>query len=171
MTRAPFALAALALALSLGLAASACATPGADAPLHHEARSYDAEADASAAVNAALSRAAARGTLALVVLGANWCHDSRALAGTLASPRFAPLIAERYELVFVDVGKPQNGEGRNLDLASRFGLNQLVGTPALLVLRPDGTAVNLATAATWRNAASRSEDAIFAELTALAAQK
>jgi hypothetical protein len=53
-------------------------------------------------------------------------------------------------------------------VARRFGLADVPGTPALLVLTPEGRAVNLDTAASWRNAASRSEDAILAELTALA---
>lgn len=104
----------------------------------------------------------------MLVLGANWCHDSRALAGWLETPRFAALTAAHYEVVFVDVGSPQTGEGRNLDIARRFGLPDMVGTPALLVLDADGTAVNLDTAASWRDAASRSEDAIFAELAGLA---
>ena len=89
------------------------------------------------------------------MLGANWCHDSRALAGWIETPRFAALVAEHYELVFVNVGMPQTGEGRNLEIARRFGLDELKGTPALVVLAADGRAINLDTAASWRNAASR----------------
>ena len=159
--------AVLALGLALGLCA--CATVSA-APAHPEARAYPAQADATAAVDAALARAAAMGKRVLLVMGANWCHDSRALAGWLETPRFAALVAERYELVFVDVGEPQTGAGRNLDIARRFGLTEFPGTPALLVLTAGGLALNADTAAGWRNAASRSEDAIFAELTALAAR-
>lgn len=157
-----------AIAASLALALAACATTGDAAPAHPEARVYSATADATANVDAALARAAASGKRVLLVLGANWCHDSRALAGWLKTPRFAALTASRYEVVFVDVGVPQTGEGRNLDIAKRFGLADVPGTPALLVLTGDGRAVNLDTAASWRNAASRSEDAIFAELVALA---
>lgn len=160
--------------LALALAACApggCATTAGHSPSQPEARAYDAEIDASAAVDAALDRAAARGSRVLLVMGGNWCHDSRALAGWLETPRFAALVAARYELVFVNVGMPQTGDGHNLGIARQFGLDVLPGTPAVLVLRADGTAVNLATAASWRNAASRSEDAIYAELAALAAQK
>jgi hypothetical protein len=39
-------------------------------------------------------------------------------------------------------------------------------TPALLVLTADGRALNLDTARDWRNAASRSEETIYAELAA-----
>jgi thiol-disulfide isomerase/thioredoxin len=153
----------------LALALAACASvPQTAAAPHPEARAYAADSDAHADVDAALARAAASGKRVLLVMGANWCHDSRALAGWLETPRFAALTAAHYEVVFVDVGMPQTGEGRNLDIARRFGLEDIKNTPALLVLGPDGKAVNLDTARDWRNAASRSEDAIFAELSALA---
>lgn len=159
--------AAIAAGLALALAGCATVPPAAAYP---EARPYAAKADASSEVDAALARAAASSKRVLLVLGANWCHDSRALAGWLQTPRFAALVAQSYEVVFVNVGTPQTGEGRNLDIARRFGLAEITGTPALLVLTPEGAPVNLDTAASWRNAASRSEDAIFAELAALAAR-
>ena len=158
-----------AIAAFLVLALTACATTGDAARAHPEARAYSVTADATADVDAALARASANGKRVLVVLGANWCHDSRALAGWLETPRFAALIAERYETVFVNVGMPQTGDGHNLDIARRFGLAEVPGTPAVLVLTAEGRAVNLDTAASWRNAGSRSEDAIFDELAALAA--
>jgi hypothetical protein len=152
------------MALALGTCATTPATPA-----HPEARAYAASPDAMADVDAALARASARGTRVLLAMGANWCHDSRALAGWLETPRFAALVAQRYEVVFVDVGSPQTGEGRNLEIARRFGLESFPGTPAVLVLTPDGMLINRDTAQSWRNAASRSEDAIYTELAALAA--
>jgi hypothetical protein len=157
------------IAASLALAIAACATtPGSPAPAHPEARSYAVSPDAMADVDAALARAAANGKRVLLVMGGNWCHDSRALAGWLETPRFAALVADRYELVFVNVGMPQTGDGHNLAVPQRFGLGEVPGTPALLVLTAEGRPVNLDTAAGWRNAASRSEEAIYAELAALA---
>jgi thiol-disulfide isomerase/thioredoxin len=135
---------------------------------HPEASAYAVSPDAMGDVDAALSRAAAADRRVLLVMGANWCHDSRALAGWLGTPRFAALVAAHYELVFVNVGMPQSGDGHNLDIAQRFGLADFPGTPALLVLTADGNLVNADTATSWRNAASRSEDAIYAELAALA---
>jgi hypothetical protein len=158
-----------AIAASLALALAACATtPDAVAPAHPEARSYAVSPDAMADVDAALARAAASGKRVLLVMGGNWCHDSRALAGWLETPRFAALVADKYELVFVNVGMPQTGDGHNLAVPQRFGLGEVPGTPALLVLTAEGQPVNLDTAASWRNAASRSEEAIYAELAALA---
>jgi thioredoxin-like negative regulator of GroEL len=160
-----------AAAIVLAPLLAGCTTTAAPAGEHPEARPYDSTIDATAALDAALARAGARNARVLVILGANWCHDSRALAGWLETPRFAALVAERYELVYVNVGMPQTGDGHNLHIARRFGLEALPGTPAVLVLRPDGSAVNPGSAASWRNAASRSEDAILAELAALADQK
>ncbi len=138
---------------------------------HHdypEAESYAVSADAMGDVDAALASAGESGKRVLLVLGANWCHDSRALAGWLATERFAALIDARYVLVFVNVGMPQSGDGHNLEIARRFGIEELPGTPNLLVLTADGEPVNAATATAWRNAASREEDAIYEELERLA---
>lgn len=146
-----------------------CATLKEPPPADHpEAKSYLVSEDAAADVDAALERAARNGTRVLLVMGANWCHDSRALAGWLGTARFAALIEREYELVFVNIGMPQTGDGHNIGIARRFGLEDLPGTPNLLVVTADGALVNADTATTWRNAASRSEDAIYAELEALA---
>lgn len=133
-----------------------------------EATSYTVSDDAMGDVDAALARASESGKRVLLVMGANWCHDSRALAGWLESERIAPLVSREYELVFVNIGMPQRGDGHNLAIAKRFGLNDLPGTPNLLVLTADGELVNADTATTWRNAASRSEKAIRSELAMLA---
>ncbi|UOR16456.1 thioredoxin family protein [Qipengyuania aquimaris] len=154
---------------SFALALAACSTvPDTPAAYHPEARSYDVSRDASADVDAALERAMTSGKHVLLVMGANWCHDSRALAGWLETPRFQQLVDAEYELVFVNIGMPQTGDGHNLEIARRFGLEELPGTPNLLVLTPFGTLVNAETATSWRNAASRSEDEIYDELVRLA---
>ncbi|MBX7459064.1 thioredoxin family protein [Qipengyuania sp. 1NDH17] len=153
----------------LALSLAACTTtPQVATPSHPEAKSYAVSEDAGADVDAALERAMASGKHVLLVMGANWCHDSRALAGWLETPRFKELVEAEYELVFVNVGLPQTGDGHNLDIAHRFGLEKPEGTPNVLVLTPFGTLVNADTATTWRNAASRSEDEIYDGLAALA---
>ena len=85
-----------AIAAMLALALAACASvPQAAAAPHPEAQPYAEKADAMADVEAALARSAVSGKRVLLVLGANWCHDSRALAGWLETPRLAALVAER----------------------------------------------------------------------------
>ncbi len=133
-----------------------------------EARSYAVSEDAMGDVDAALARASENGKRVLLVMGANWCHDSRALAGWLESERIGALVEREYELVFVNIGMPQSGDGHNLEIAQRFGLEELPGTPNLLVLTAEGELVNADTATTWRNAASREESAIHDELAGLA---
>ena len=129
-----------------------------------EARPYDAKADAQANVDAALTRAKAGSRMTLIVMGANWCHDSRALAGWLSQPHFAAMIVSRYELVYVDVGY----KDRNVDIARRFGIKSIKGTPTVLIVDGDGRLLNKKDAPKWRNASSRSQQEIyraFAEFT------
>jgi thioredoxin-related protein len=127
---------------------------------HPEASLFNPKADAKAEVNAALASAKANGKYALIVLGANWCHDSRALAGWFSSPRFAAMLGERYELVYVDVGM----RDRNIDIARRFGLKGVKGTPTVLIVDGNGKLLNKKDAPTWRNASTRSEGAIYRAL-------
>ena len=119
-------------------------------------------------MDAAFASAAQHGKRVLLIMGANWCHDSRALAGWLETERFAVMVSENYELVFVNIGMPQTGDGHNLGIARRFGIDDLPGTPNVLVLTGGGKLVNADTVTTWRNAASRSEDEIYDELALLA---
>lgn len=122
-----------------------------------EARPFDAAADAEAAVDAALARALVADKKVILVMGANWCHDSCGLAGWFAEPRFAAMLDAKYELVYVDVGH----KDRNLDIARRFGVDEIRGTPTVLVLSSRGELLNPRSAPKWRNAASRDEDDIF----------
>ncbi|KEO88540.1 hypothetical protein EH31_16405 [Erythrobacter longus] len=141
---------------------------GGDTHDYPEARLYDASIDAGAAVNAAMERAKERRVNVLIAFGANWCHDSRAFAGWTQSERIGRLIKDRYELVFVNVGMPQQGDGHNLDVLQRFGIEEQEGTPLVLVVSPEGDVLNADTAQSWRNTASRSEDEIYDELVILA---
>jgi thiol-disulfide isomerase/thioredoxin len=131
------------------------------APPHPEAAIYDAARPADKDVDAALSRAKADNKRVILVMGANWCHDSKGLAGWFETPRFKSMLAAKYQLVYVDVGMPQMGKGRNIDIARRFGIKKIKGTPTVLVLSSDGELLNKKDAPGWRNAASRSEDAVF----------
>ena len=129
-----------------------------------EARPFDAKADAKVGVDTALGRAKSGNRMVMIVMGANWCHDSRALAGWLAQPHFAAMVVSRYELVFVDVGM----RDRNVDIARRFGVKSIKGTPTVLLVDGNGRLLNKKDAPKWRNASSRSQQEIykaFAEFT------
>lgn len=124
---------------------------------HPEARPFDKQGDAKVELNLALEKAGQSDNNVILVMGANWCHDSRALSGWFASPRFARMLAKDYELVFVDVGY----KDRNLDIAAGFGFEAIKGTPTVLIVSPEAQLLNRKSAPKWRNAASRSEDEIF----------
>ena len=143
---------------------ASCATaaePMPDCPLKIDTGDYcafDSRRDAKLDVEIAQSVAAKEDLKSLIVMGANWCHDSRALAGHFEKDRFKALIAEHYRLVYVDVGQ----KNRNLDIARQFGLETIVGTPTVIITSQAGEVLNLESAPSWRNAASRSEDEIYA---------
>ncbi|WP_417617034.1 thioredoxin family protein [Parasphingorhabdus sp.] len=136
------------------------------AAAHPEARPFEESADATAQVDAALARAQLNEKRVILVMGANWCHDSRGLAGWFAQPRFAAMLEAKYELVYVDVGH----RDRNIDIARRFDLKSIKGTPTVLVLSSSGDLLNRQSAPKWRDAASREEDDIFAYFDQFAAE-
>jgi hypothetical protein len=156
--------------LLLAAAVSVSAAGGAENP---EASPYGEmpEIAATARLMAARTQAMVDGKRLIAIFGANWCHDSRALAGWLETARFKSLTDRHFVVVFIDAGRPQEGEGRNLDLAAGFGVRDIEGTPNLLVIDPaSGKLLNSPKSAkSWRNAASRSGDAIYDELAGFAA--
>jgi thiol-disulfide isomerase/thioredoxin len=86
---------------------------------------------------------------ALVVLGANWCHDSRALAARLHQSPLADVIQEHYELVLVDVGFYEQGR----DVVQAFGVPQFYATPTVLIIEPGtGQVVDNEDRYMWGNA-------------------
>ena len=112
---------------------------------------YDASRDAMADVDAAFAAAEESGRSVLLVLGGNWCHDSRGLAEKFEAPAMSPILARNYELVYVDVGR----RDRNLEIAERFGVTELIGTPTILILSPDGELLNEDSVHDWRTADSK----------------
>ena len=109
---------------------------------------YDPEADAAAQIDAALAEASERGVAALVVFGANWCHDSRGFADRITGgdEALSGFIAEHYALAFIDIGLRH----RNLGQAARFGIEAIHGTPTLAVIDGAGALLNADTVHDWR---------------------
>lgn len=119
---------------------------------------FNPEQDNAAAVDAALVAARASGRHVMIVFGGSWCHDTDALISAFARPRAQAMLDARYEIVWIDV--PYSQDEREFAVARRFGLGEIEGTPTVLIVRADGTAVNLDDAPRWRNAASRKPAAI-----------
>lgn len=157
---------ALAAALALMAAQPVLAADGAPASFYPE------RADDAARLDAALASARAEGKLAVIVFGADWCHDSQALAALLTSDAFKAEFGARFTVTFIDVGVPQDGRGRNLDLAGRFGVAKMRGTPTMVVVSPRGKRLNGKNDAySWRNAASRGEADVLGWFRKIAAKE
>lgn len=151
----------LAPALLLALVGPGASAWAASTPAEQSAY-YPAAADARADLDAALAEAARTGRFAVIVFGGDWCHDSTGLAKVLTGPAFRDEFGARFSVTFIDVGVPQTGNGRNLDLIARYGVKRMRGTPAMFVIGPDGAARNSRRDAQgWRNADSRGEAAIL----------
>jgi CubicO group peptidase (beta-lactamase class C family) len=132
-----------------------------------EPRPFDPEADAMRDVDAALAAAGASGKNVLLVLGGNWCHDSRGLAAKFQTPELAAIIEAGFHLVWVDVGQ----RDRNLEVAARFGVEKLIGTPTILVLSPDGALLNADSVNQWTTADSRPLEEAIRYFKALAGRR
>lgn len=80
-----------------------------------------------------LAKAKANNKLALIVMGANWCHDSRSLATKLYLPEIKETIDSNYELIFIDVGYLTKVK----KVITRFGMPVIYATPTVLIIEPN----------------------------------
>ena len=126
-------------------------------------RPFRAEADANLDVDIALAAAKAGDRPAIFVFGANWCHDSRGLAARMADERVASLVSDQYVLTWVDIGR----SNRNMDVLRRFGVNEIFGTPVIVITDGDGEIINDDTMHDWRNSSTRSVDEVYSYLEGL----
>ncbi len=67
------------------------------------------------------------------------------------------MLGPRYEMVWIDVGQ----RDRHIDLAKRFGLDSIKGTPTVLIVDGQGKPLNLKDAPSWKNARSRGQTTIY----------
>jgi hypothetical protein len=110
---------------------------------------YQPSDDPLADVHSAIAKAGLTERRALVVLGANWCHDSRALAKRLHRSPLAEVIQEHYELVMVDVGFYEQGR----EIVQQFGVPHFYATPTVLIIEPaSGRVVDDEERHMWGNA-------------------
>jgi hypothetical protein len=139
--------AALALAGALLLSLPACAAETGK-PRFPEITGQD-QIDASLAQ--ARKSAMDSHRLLMIVMGADWCHDSRAFIDYLDDPAFAELIAERYVVERVNIGFYDHVRG----VVDHWDLPIIYGTPTVLVIEPgSNTVLNRDSLSYWRNADS-----------------
>ena len=97
------------------------------------------------------SKALEQGKLLLVVMGAQWCHDSRGLAANFSTETMQPILTSRFETVFVDVGYFDDKHS----LAQKYGYPAYFGTPTVMVIEPKtGQLLNEVNLSKWQSADS-----------------
>jgi thioredoxin 1 len=135
------------LILTAGLSAAVLAAP----------LPYDESADAKAAVQHALVAAKSSHMPVLIVFGANWCEDCRALDHALKRGKSAALIAGSFNIVKVDVGNFD----RNLDVVAAYGNPIKKGIPSAVVVSVDNKVLYATKAGELADARRMSETGIY----------
>ncbi|AXE36330.1 thioredoxin family protein [Chromobacterium phragmitis] len=118
---------------------------------------YDEKADAKAALSGTLEAAQQGRQPVLLILGANWCPDCRALDAALSRGKSAELLARAFKVVKVDVGNFDH----NLDIDAAYGHPIAKGIPAAVVLLPDNKVIYATRAGELADARRMSETGIY----------
>lgn len=118
---------------------------------------YNESADAKAAVRQALVAAKARHVPVLLIFGANWCEDCRALDRSLKRGKSADLVSREFKVVKIDVGNFD----RNLDLAAIYGNPIKQGIPAAVVVSASNKILYSTKAGELANARRMSDTGIY----------
>lgn len=130
-------------------------------------RPFDESANAMQDVDAALLSARSAGKMPLLIFGGNWRHDSRGLAPKFEIEPLKSQIETRFETVWIDVGH----RDCNLEIAKRFGVERIVGTPTVIILSPEGEVLNADSAHDWRTADSKPFDETLAYFSSFAPRR
>ena len=134
-------------------------------PAARAALPYDEAADPYRDLQNALVKARQSGKRVLVVFGANWCPDCRALDREFhGGGKTATLVRSRYEVVKVDVGRFD----RNLDFAKLYGEPIKHGIPSIVVVTPTNQVVYQTRAGELADARAMGADGIHSFFKVLA---
>jgi protein disulfide-isomerase len=118
---------------------------------------YNDNADAKADVRQALIAAHHDHKPVLLIFGANWCEDCRALDHSLKTGKNAELIANEFEVVKIDVGR----FNRNMDLAKIYGDATKKGIPSAVLLSPDSQILYATRAGELADARRMNDDGVY----------
>jgi protein disulfide-isomerase len=137
--------------LLLLLAAASFATLAMAAPWP-----YDEKADAAGDIQQAIAAARVHHKHVLLIFGANWCSDCRALDQAMHGSS-QQLIDARFAVVKIDVGNFD----KNLYLAKRYGNPIAKGIPALVLLGADAQVLYATSNGELANAGQMTEQSIY----------
>ena len=92
----------------------------------------------------------------IVVFGADWCPDCRALDGIFNEPEPKTLLKENFIIFKVDVGRFD----KNLSLNDKLGNPIQNGIPALVVVKPDGNILTSTKGGEFSNASKMTKEQV-----------
>ena len=94
---------------------------------------YDEHANAKSVIEQAASEAKLQNKPMVIVFGANWCPDCRALSNNIDSGQDAAKMAKTFKLIKVNVGNFD----KNISIANAYGNPIAGGIPGAAILTPD----------------------------------
>ena len=106
----------------------------------------------------------------IVVFGANWCGDCRALDTAIKNGASAALLSRDFSIVKVDVGQMD----KNLDVAKSYGVPLEKGIPAVAIISTNNEVLYATRAGELADARKMGDNGIyefFKRVTAPAAAK
>jgi thioredoxin 1 len=96
---------------------------------------YDPDADPATEFEKAMKQAIAEDKSVLVVFGANWCPDCRALEEILSTEPLHRFVTERFVSMHVNIGNWD----KNIEFAATFGRPIDKGIPSIAIIDKDGS--------------------------------
>jgi thioredoxin 1 len=127
----------------------ATAAVAADAP-------YNETADARLEIKQALAASPTNNPV-IIVFGANWCGDCKMLNFAMHSGASAPLLAQDFKIVKVNVGHFDT----NLDVALSYGVPLQKGIPAVAIISPKSGVLYVTKAGELSNARKMGDAGIY----------
>ncbi|MDB6062542.1 MAG: thioredoxin family protein [Verrucomicrobiaceae bacterium] len=118
---------------------------------------FDENANAKADIQQTLLNAQTAKLPVLIIFGANWCPDCRALDASIKTEKNAELIAKTFRIVKVDIGNFD----RNLDIAAAYGDPQKNGIPAAVIVSPNNDVLYTSRRGDISSARRMSDTAIY----------
>jgi thioredoxin 1 len=118
---------------------------------------YNESADAKSDVRQALVEVKENHLPLVLIFGANWCPDCRALSEALTSGKNAVNIAKEFKIVKIDVGNFDH----NLDVANAYGNPISGGIPGAAFVSADNTVLYVTKPGELSTARNSGDDGIY----------
>lgn len=118
---------------------------------------YDKRADATKVISSAKAEAQLKKLPVVIIFGANWCPDCRALSDNIEHGKNANQIRTEFKVVKINVGNFDT----NLDVAKVYGNPISGGIPGAAILSSEGKLMYVTKPGELAKVRSQSDDGIY----------